>query len=84
MIEPEFEIQILIKNEFNDDPVPAPALLCFNDIEHFYMRTYLGREITVMAMISGETIMANFPYETFKKKYRDRKAEIINSMGNRP
>lgn len=84
MIDPEFEIDILIKQEFSDEPIPVPAMFCFHDIEHYYQGTYLGREITIMAMVTGDTVMANFKYETFKKKYRERKAEILASVGNRP
>jgi endonuclease V-like protein UPF0215 family len=84
MIEPEFEIDILIEDKISQEPIPTPAMFNFNDIEYYYKETYKGVEITVMKIANGEEIMANFRYEIFKKKYRERKAEIIASLGNRP
>jgi hypothetical protein len=84
MIDPEFEIDILIEGESGDTPEPVNATLRFNEIDYYYASTYLGRDVTVMAMMNGEAIMANFKYETFKKKYNERKGEILASAAHRP
>ena len=84
MIEDDFEFLIIWEDEVTETPKSDLATYDIHDIKSFAKQTLKGHEVTAVEFWDGKTILADYKYERFKKKYSERKAEILVSMGNRP
>lgn len=83
MIEHEFELNILIKEETTERTLATKSTLDFCDIMYYYRTTYETFEVTAMKMVDGDVILVDLKYDAFKEKYNKRKAEILESQGTR-